>query len=273
MKSSYIFRTLSGVILGILIAISGTSIASATSHKSSAGSFLPNDKAVQNACSNPFVLSSGGLCCPLSSTSGEKCAQKQARPINRAASKMKPLTVNGVIIPLPIVTQMVKKGLKRSWSSAIKDRNLIVCGYGRTNIRNSVLANSRIPSLNCLSNQAHFRFSLSDPYSKHLDYDPKKTNIRCYANCFLTQGNIAASVVRYIDHSSFRANLISSLIGRTPTSKATYSLRVPEIVPMQFSSSHKAVNVPVFVTFTIKNGDLYDVEIAERKGDTGISTN
>lgn len=261
MKLSCVFRESSGVILGILFAISGTSSALASNLKSSTGLFTSNGKTVQNPCSNPLVLSTGGLCCPASPLSGEECSQKQAQPINRAASKIRPLVVNGVIIPLPIVTQMVKKGLGRSWSPAMKARNLMVCGYGTSS--------SRIPVLHCLSNRAHFR----DPISKHLNYNPQKSNIRCYANCFLTQGNIVASVVRYIDFSSHRAQLISSLIGKTPTSMAAYSLRVPETVPMQFPPLHKIVNVPVFVTFMIKNGDLSDIELAKRTGDTGITTN
>jgi len=266
MKLSCVFRTSSGVILGILIAIGGTSIASANNPESSAGDSTPNGKIVQNPCSTPVVLSTGGLCCPLSPSSGEECSQQKVQPINRATSNMKPLTVNGVIIPLPVVTQMVKKGLRRSWSSAKKDRNLIVCGYGRTDIERSALSNSRLPVLNCLSNEAHFRLSFRNPYSKHLDYDPQKTNVHCYANCFLTQENVVASVVRYIDHSSHTARLISSLIGKTPTSKATYSLKVPETVPMRFPSLHnKIVKVPVFVTFMIKNGDLSDIQLADRK--------
>lgn len=274
MKLSCVFRTSSGVTLGILFSIGGASIASAHNHKPSAGSFATSGKTVQNPCSNPIVLSTGGACCPLSPLSQEKCSQKKAQPVNRAVSDMKPLKVNGVTIPLPVVTQMVKKGLRRSWSSAKEDLDLMVCGYGRTNIRNSAISNSRIPALNCLSNKAHFGYSPSNPYSKHPNFDPRKTNVRCYADCFLTEGNVVASIVRYIDYSSHRAQLISSLISRTPTTKAAYSLRVPETVPMQFPSLHnKIVNVPVFVTFTVKNGDLADIKLAKRSGKTGAATN
>ena len=261
-------------MLGILFAISGTSIASTSNHEPTAGISAPNGKTLKNPCSNTIILSTGGLCCPLSPSPGEKCSQRKPRPINRAASTARPLAVNGVIIPLPIAAQMVKKGLRRSWSPAKKDRNLIVCGYGRTEIEHSSLSNSRIPELHCLSNEAHFRHSLRNPYSEHLSYDPRKTNIHCYANCFLTQGNVAASLGRYVDHSSHRAQLISSLISRMPTSKAAHSLRVPETVPIPFPSMHnKIVHAPVFVTFTIKNGDLSDIELSKRNKNTEITTN
>lgn len=223
---------------------------------------------MQNPCSNPMVLSTGGLCCPLSPLSREKCSQEKAHPINRAASKIRPLEVNGVIIPLPVVAQMVKKGLRRSWSRGMEDRNLIVCGHGKTEIVNRSLSSPRLPSLHCLSNGAHFRHVLWNPYSPHIHYNPEKVNIRCYANCFLTQGNIAASISRYIDDSSRRARLISVLISKTPTIKAAYSLRVPQTVPMRFPSlNNKIENVPVFVTFIIKNGDLSGIKLSERKQD------
>jgi hypothetical protein len=84
----------------------------------------------------------------------------------------------------------------------------------------------------------------------------------------LTQGNIAASISRYIDDSSRRACLISVLISKTPTIKAAYSLRVPQTVPMRFPSlNNKIENVPVFVTFIIKNGDLSGIKLSERKQD------
>lgn len=274
MNPSCVSGKATGVILGILFAICGSSIALASNPKSSAGSFASHVKTVQNPCANPMILSTGGLCCPLSPGSTEKCSQQPAQRISRNVSKMKALVVNGITIPLPIVTQMAKKGLRRSWSEAMQDRNLIVCGYGRTQIAHSDLSNTRFPVLHCLSNEAHFRYSPNNPYSKHLNYDPRKSNIRCYSNCFLTQGNVVASVTGYIDHSSHRAQLISWLIGQAPTSGAAYSLRVPETVPMRFPSLHnKIVHVPVFVTFVIKNGDLSDIQLAERKRNTGISTN
>lgn len=161
---------------------------------------------------------------------------------------------------------MVKKGLRRSWSPARQARNLIVCRYGRTVREGSIPSSSRILTLHCLSNETHLRHVIWNPRSPHLDYNPKQVKIRCYADCVLTQGNVAVSVVRYIDLSSHRGQVISSLISKIPASKASYSLRVRETVPMQFPSLHKTLHVPVFVTFTIKNGDLSDIELAKRTG-------
>lgn len=259
MKLIYVSRALPFVIASFLFAASGAALASAGNNRPLATHVSIPGQPVSTPCSNSVILSTGGLCCPHSRGSTESCSQTRRKIIYPSMARTKPLVINGVIIPLPIIAQMVEKGLRRSWSPAVADRNLLVCGYGSSS--------TLLPTLHCLSNKAYFRHH-SD---KHLDYDPTKVKIRCYANCFLTQGNITASIIHYIDFSSHRARLISTLANKVPDIGASYSLRVPETVPMRFPALHKIVKYPVFITFYIQKGDLSNIELAKRNGPSGIS--
>lgn len=171
------------------------------------------------------------------------------------AQKLTPVFVNGVKLPLPIVTQMVKKALTRIWSRAPKDRNELVCWF-------TSLPGTRFRQLLCNTNGHHFEAQRGAGY-----YVPaSKKMVQCYYNCFLTKGEIAIAIIRYVNAHLTRARILSGLLLQAPKPDASYSLRVAETVPMLFPEGRKSVirHTPVYVTFVIQDGALSDVELTRR---------
>lgn len=240
------------------LAVSGPSLAAVADGRPVLARSPVTSKPAASVCANRVLLATGGLCCPLPQSTAGRCSQAQHRLIDPAMARLQPLRVNGVTIPLVIVAQVVDKGLHRSWSPAIEDRNQVVCRFGDSS--------SRFPALHCLSNKTHFR----NPVTQHLNYDPASSKIDCYSGCFLTQGDVAVSIVRYINSDAHRATLVSSLLSRMPKRRASYTLRIPETVPMRFPSlQDKILNYPVFVTFSITKGELSNIELSKRDVSAG----
>ena len=59
--------------------------------------------------------------------------------------------------------------------------------------------------------------------------------------------------------------MLGYLLGEAPGASATYSLRVPETVPMRFPKQHVFVNYPAYVTFVMGEGRLLDIELVKRE--------
>ncbi len=212
-------------------------------------------KSTSFACLTPLTAATGGLCCPGTQTSTAPCVASTPGVVSAAEKRLKPLVVNGVQIPLPIALQIVKKALKRKWSLSLAARNVLVCDFRQ-------IAGSHMSVLHCNTNSVHFRGFIQANF--HVKASDRK--VHCYYNCFLTWENIVTALIRYVNADPGRANVLGSLLGKAPAASATYSLRVPETVPMRFPKQHLFVNFPAYVTFVMGRGHLSDIELTRRKG-------
>ncbi|MGH8126880.1 MAG: hypothetical protein ACRETC_00735 [Gammaproteobacteria bacterium] len=211
----------------------------------------------QRSCLSPLVLAVGGVCCPGPQSSMAPCLVSNPGGLSANAKKLKPIFVSGVKLPLPIVLQMLSKSLERSWSKALSDRADLVCRYRKS-------LNAGAPFLHCSTNNAHFHLGVEALY--HIK--PTNVKIQCYANCFITRGNVMISVLRYVNNNSTRARLLGSLLKGAPTANSSYSLRVAQTVPLKFPVGYGwiALNYPVFVKFIISKGDIAGIELMQRHG-------
>ncbi len=247
-------KTFSGLLLlsTVLVLIGqGVALAATSTEHSQAQRPPVEAKSDSLACLAPLTAATGGLCCPGTQSSTAPCVSSTPGIISAAEKKLDPLAVHGVQIPLPIVLQMIKKALQRGWSSALADRGLMVCEYRRRN------AGSGSPILYCNTNAVYFN---------NLQVDASNDKLHCLYHCFLTRENIITALIGYINDNHYAANVLPSLLNKAPAASATYSLRVPETIPLLLGNHHSFVKYPAFVTFVMGNGHLTEIELAKRKG-------
>ena len=255
-------KAFSGFLLFTVVLVltgHGVALAATATEGSHANRSITKAKSDYLACLAPLTAGSGGLCCPGTRSSTSPCVASTPGMVSAAEKKLKPLVVNGVQIPLPIALQIVKTALRRKWSLSLSDRNVLVCDFRQ-------LAGSRMSVLHCNTNSVHFRGFIQANF--HVKASDRK--VHCYYDCFLTKENIVTALIRYINSDPGRANVLGSLLGKAPAASATYSLRVPEIVPMRFPKQHGFFNYPAYVTFVMGKGHLTDVEMTKRKGTANV---
>lgn len=238
----------------VLVAVSAAALAFTPGPAPSTVSAHASDKA-DLSCLSPLIQDVGAVCCPGGESSLAPCLSSGPGEISTLAAKLPPLYVNGVELPLPIVVQLVKKSLGRAWSRAPRDRNVLVC-------RLNEVPGSQLHRLYCDTDDGHFHAVLGAKY--HVKASDKK--VYCYYDCFLTKGNIVISILRYVNGNVTRDRRLAALLSQAPDTDADYSLRMPQTVPMLFPepSGSVMVDTPVYVTFVVQDGDLKDVQLADR---------
>lgn len=208
-------------------------------------------------CLSPLIQNVGGLCCPGTQASVAPCLDIRRTEVSPLAEKLQPLYVDGIRIPTPIVLQLIKKALSQMWSAVPRDRATLVCRF-------TDVPGTRRTLLYCETNEGHFSRLQGPMYSLKLK---KKSTIKCYYNCFLTRNNVYESLRQYVDDNYIRAEFIAGLLAQAPNEDDSYSLRMPQVVPMLFPlpGGPLILDYPVFVTYVIDDGDLADVKLADRK--------
>lgn len=239
-----------------LVAVSSAALGFAPGPVPSAASIRPPAKA-NFSCRSPLIQGIEAVCCPGDAASHAPCLSSGPGDASTLAAKLPPLYVNGVKLPTPIIVQLVKKSLTRAWSRAPRDRNVLVCRF-------IDLPDTRLLRLYCNTDDGHSHASLSTA-KYHVGASDK--TVYCYSNCFLTKGNVAISILRYVNGNLSRGRRLAALLSQAPDANADYSLRLPQTVPMLFPASGGSVKVdmPVYVTFVVNDGDLKDVQLARRK--------
>lgn len=243
--------------------VSAAALASVSYAQPKSGSAKSRASTDSSSCSSPLIHASGGLCCPGPRDSTAPCISSTPSMLNAAERKLPPLVVNGVRIPLPVALQLIKRGLYRSWSQKLADRGLLVCIH-----RKKPGTLERL--LYCETNGSYFKERFSFNGKAHKYIKPSDIKVHCFTDCFLVRENIIVALARYVDRDEKRSNKLAALLERAPSAWSTYSLRVPETVPLWFPSKHIIENYPAYVTFFVGNGEIVDVEFA-RNHKVGIT--
>lgn len=119
-----------------------------------------------------------------------------------------PLVVNGQRIPMPVALQMAKAALKRPWSSAAQDREVLVC-------RTPEATGSHIRVLRCQTNAAYFR-----------EEDATQTGLLLSLN-----GSHRVpweDVSNALNARAINASVLNSLLAKLPPADASYTLQVKD---------------------------------------------
>ncbi|MGH8225694.1 MAG: hypothetical protein ACRER1_06045 [Gammaproteobacteria bacterium] len=165
-----------------------------------------------------FLIASGGAL-----ASGTPAAASTSKADQ--AIWLSPLVVYGHKIPMPVALQIIKGALKRHWSSAREDRNVLVCTTPQR-------LGTHLETLRCQTNEQHYR-------------EAQETQLH------LAQMNqhapLNVEVANWVNnHRTINVSVLRHLLSKLPSADASYTLQVKDhgkIVTKYEFKKGKLVNV------------------------------
>ncbi len=147
-----------------------------------------------------FLIASGGALA--TGTPAAASTSKAAQTI-----WLSPLVVNGHRIPMPVALQMAKAALKRPWSSAREDREVLVC-------RTPELTGSHFRTLRCQTNAEYFR-----------EQDATQLGFLLAMN-----GGVMPmeDVSKGLNDRRINVSVLNALLAKLPPANASYTLQVKD---------------------------------------------
>ncbi|MGH8272356.1 MAG: hypothetical protein ACRESG_08540 [Gammaproteobacteria bacterium] len=148
-------------------------------------------------------------------------ASSSTHAVSQATVNLSPIVVYGHHVPLPVALQMVKKALKRPWSSSPEDADKMVCEFDS-------ITGSHFQTLFCQTNRQYFK-------------QQDQTQL-----AFLTGHNLPVTVVDWTHQSIINRGALIELLKKLPSANASYTLRVTD-------------HGKVVAEYVFKNGNLVGV--------------
>lgn len=179
--------------------------------------------------------------------------QPPVHQVNLDVVQLSPIVVNGMHVPFPVALQMVKKAIKRPWSSERKDRNKLVCRFV------DIIA-THLQTLECLTNGQHFdrteKTQVGLEEGAGMSYQSGKGTNVGGLQIALQRGLIPEDIGNYMNQHPMNRGQIMTILKALPPAGSSYTLRVMD---------HGR---PV-VEYVIKKGKLAGVRAIRPQGDSG----
>ncbi len=145
--------------------------------------------------------------------------------IDLGVVQLSPIVVDGMHVPFPIALQMVKKALKRPWSSDRKDSNKLVCRFVDT-------IATHLQTLECLTNAQYFnrvtQTQAGLQQGESMSYQSVEGKNIGGLEVALERGLIPEDIGNYMNHHPMNRGRIMTILKALPPADSTYTLRVTD---------------------------------------------
>ena len=174
--------------------------------------------------------------------------------IDTGLVKLSPIVVDGRHVPFPIALQMVKKALKRPYSSHPKDKNKLVCRFEH-------IFASHLETLMCETNAQYFsrasdtQAAIEEGESQSY-HDPSTGQDIDGMQVALERGYFDSDIGNFMDTHPINRGALMTILHNLPPANASYTLRVLD---------H---GKPV-LEYVIKNGELVAIRKPQSKAQSG----
>lgn len=162
------------------------------------------------------------------------------------SANLEPIVVKGHHLPLPVMLQVVRTALNRSWSNAAKDKNKLVCRFESE-------IGTHFETLRCMTNKVHSKFVNGTQQSLMMASQGQGIG------GLESNGNtIPSQVGNWVNSRNINPAAIHAMLHKLPPASSSYKLVV------------KDHGKPV-IEYVVKHGKLVKIYKFENK-ETGKMT-
>lgn len=158
---------------------------------------------------------------------------------------LSPIIVYGQRIPLPVALQIVKKALKRPYSTHREDLDKLVCKFVE-------MQDSHLQTLRCETNRQHLR--MEEATQSAIDSAGAMANSSCGLTCVIENGMVGfpGKLGAWMDQHPIHPGALKELLKKLPPADASYTLRVTD-------------HGKVVAEYVFKDGNLVGIKEARHK--------
>lgn len=125
--------------------------------------------------------------------------------VSRSTVELSPIVVYGQHLPVPLILQMVKTGLHRTWSGKWADRGKLVCRF-------EYMLGTHFQTLKCMTNGEHFKVQDATQLAM--------------INAYTNHGEIPETIADWTNGHIINPGAMKALLKRLPPLGSSYTLRV-----------------------------------------------